>query len=173
MTPTEAAVEMGVCTSRVNDCLRYASAKLHSPERPGAIHRAYLLKEISPPEHANDGVDLVLSTGQHKILRGLAGGQNLGWIAANRGVPVGVVRRDMRALMALADARTTVHLIRRGWELGLLVRAPYFRGSAMTAKLEDLPRVPRRKILTGKDREHFRVSVSVVYVSDSTWAFGI
>ncbi|SEB61287.1 helix-turn-helix domain-containing protein [Streptomyces melanosporofaciens] len=36
----------------------------------------------------------------------------------------------------------------------------------MTAKLEDLPRVPRRKILTGKDRESFRVSVSVVYVNN-------
>ncbi|WP_372462091.1 helix-turn-helix domain-containing protein [Streptomyces endocoffeicus] len=36
----------------------------------------------------------------------------------------------------------------------------------MTAKLEDLPRVPRRKILLGKDRESFRVSVSVVYVGN-------
>ncbi|WP_445517301.1 helix-turn-helix domain-containing protein [Streptomyces sp. NEAU-174] len=36
----------------------------------------------------------------------------------------------------------------------------------MTAKLEDLPRVPRRKILLGKERESFRVSVSAVYVSN-------
>ncbi len=120
MTPAEAAAQMGVCTSRVNDCLRYASAKLHSPERPGAVHRAYLLGEIPPPEHTNDGVGLVLSTGQHEVLRGLAGGQDLGWIAANSGAHVDVVRRDMRALMALMDARTTMHLIRRGWELGLL-----------------------------------------------------
>src|SRR5262249_4691106 len=76
MTPAEAAAEMGVCTSRVNDCLRYASAKLHSLERPGAVHRAYLLGEISPPERTNDGVDLVLSTGQQEVLRGLAGGQD-------------------------------------------------------------------------------------------------
>ncbi len=120
MTPAEAAAEMGVCTSRVNDCLRYASAKLQSPERPGAVHRAYLLGAISPPEHTDDGVDLVLSTGQHEVLRGLAGGQDLEWIAANAGARVDRVRGDMRALMALVDARTTVHLIRRGWELGLL-----------------------------------------------------
>ncbi|MFD5385544.1 helix-turn-helix domain-containing protein [Streptomyces sp. NPDC127074] len=36
----------------------------------------------------------------------------------------------------------------------------------MTAKLEDLPRVPRGKPLIGKDRERFRESVSVVYNSD-------
>lgn len=120
MTPAEAAAEMGVCTSRVNDCLRYASAKLRSPERPGAVHRAYLLGEISPPEPTNAGASLVFSTGQREILRGLAGGQDLGWIAANRRVHVDVVRRDVRALMALVDARTPVHLIRGGWELGLL-----------------------------------------------------
>ncbi|MFJ1994262.1 helix-turn-helix domain-containing protein [Streptomyces asiaticus] len=36
----------------------------------------------------------------------------------------------------------------------------------MTAKLEDLPRVPRSKRLTGKKRESFRESVSAVYKSD-------
>ncbi|WP_413809676.1 helix-turn-helix domain-containing protein [Streptomyces sp. OE57] len=36
----------------------------------------------------------------------------------------------------------------------------------MTAKLEDLPRVPRGKRLMGKDRESFRESVSNVYESD-------
>ncbi|WP_413100880.1 hypothetical protein [Streptomyces sp. Inha503] len=120
MTPTEAATEMGVCTSRVNDCLRDASAKLLSPERPGAVHRAYLLEEIPPPDRTNDGVDLVLSTGQHEVLRGLADGQDVGWIAANRGVSTDIVRRDVRKLMALVDAKTGAHLIRRGWELGLL-----------------------------------------------------
>ncbi|MFF4482905.1 hypothetical protein ACFY1A_38685 [Streptomyces sp. NPDC001520] len=133
MTPAEAAADMGVCTSRVNDCLRYASAKLHSPERPGALHRAYMLGEISPPEHANDGADLVLSAGQHEALRGLAGGQELDWIAANLGMHVDVVRRDVRALMALVGAKTPAHLIHRGWELGLL--GPVLDDASSTATI--------------------------------------
>lgn len=36
----------------------------------------------------------------------------------------------------------------------------------MTTKLEDLPRVPRGKRNMGKGREHFRVSISVIYVSN-------
>lgn len=118
-TPAEAAAEMGVCTARVNDCLRYASAKLHSSERPGAVHRAYMLGEVSPPESFEDA-DIVLSAGQHEVLRGLAGGQDLGWIAANIGVRADVVRRVVRELMTLLGAKTQAHLIRRGWEFGLL-----------------------------------------------------
>ncbi|WP_148666265.1 helix-turn-helix domain-containing protein [Streptomyces malaysiensis] len=34
---------------------------------------------------------------------------------------------------------------------------------AMTAKLEDLPRIPRGKRLIGKDRERFRESIKAVY----------
>ncbi|MFD0649997.1 hypothetical protein I1A49_15495 [Streptomyces malaysiensis subsp. malaysiensis] len=41
-----------------------------------------------------------------------------------------------------------------------------FGNLAMTVKLEDLPRIPRRKPLLGKDRERFRESVSAVYLSD-------
>ncbi|MER8156894.1 LuxR C-terminal-related transcriptional regulator [Streptomyces sp. NPDC094472] len=119
MTPAEAATEMGVCTSRVNRCLRYASAKLHSPERPGAVHRAYRLEEISPSESIDDA-DIVLSAGQHGVLRGLAGGQDLGWIAANIGVRADVVRRVVRELMTLLGAQTQTHLIYCGWEFGLL-----------------------------------------------------
>ncbi|MEV5778402.1 helix-turn-helix domain-containing protein [Streptomyces antimycoticus] len=36
----------------------------------------------------------------------------------------------------------------------------------MTAKLEDLPRLPRGKKLIGEDRERFCRSVSVVYDGD-------
>ncbi|MFE2179065.1 hypothetical protein [Streptomyces sp. NPDC059455] len=98
--------------------------KLGSPERPGAVHRAYMLGEIPPPEHTNDGADLVLSAGQYEVLRGLAGGQDLPWIAANGRVHVDIVRRDVRALMALVGAETPEHLVRRGWELGVLGPAP-------------------------------------------------
>ncbi|MGW4073776.1 hypothetical protein ACWELB_09700 [Streptomyces asiaticus] len=119
MTPAEAATEMGVCTARVTDCLRYASAKLHSPERPGAVHRAYMLGEISPPEPIDDA-NIELSAGQCVVLRGLADGQDLGWIAANSGVRVDVVRKDVRELMALVGAKSPAHLIHRGWEFGLL-----------------------------------------------------
>lgn len=119
MTPAEAATEMGVCTSRVNRCLRYVAAKLHSPERPGAVHRAYTLREISPPELIDAG-GIVLSAGQHEVLCGLAGGQDLEWIAANSGIWAGEIRRDVRELMALMGAKTLAHLVHRGWELGLL-----------------------------------------------------
>ncbi|MGP3945143.1 hypothetical protein [Streptomyces sp. 6N106] len=119
MTPAEAATEMGVCTARVSDCLRFASAKLNSPERPGAVHRAYMLGEISPPESIDDA-DIVLSAGQYDVLRGLAGGQDLGWIAANIGVRADVVRRVVRELMTLLGAQTEAHLIDRGWGFGLL-----------------------------------------------------
>ncbi|WP_432445209.1 LuxR C-terminal-related transcriptional regulator [Streptomyces malaysiensis] len=139
MTPAQAAAEMGVGTSRVNDCLRFALVKLGSPERPGAVHWAYTLGEISPPEHTNDGADLVLSGGQHEVLRGLAGGQDLRWIAANGRVHLDVVRRDVRALMALVGAKTPAHLIRRGWELGVLGPAP---DKAPVARLSGAQGVP-------------------------------
>ncbi|MEU4896222.1 hypothetical protein AB0B12_26300 [Streptomyces sp. NPDC044780] len=124
MTPTKAAAEMGVGTSRVHECLQFALVKLGTPERSGAVHRAYLLGELPPPERTDDGADLALSAAQHEALRGLADGQDLAWIAANGGVRVDVVRRDMRALMTMVNARTPAHLIRRGWEIGLLGPGP-------------------------------------------------
>ncbi|MEV5778401.1 hypothetical protein AB0L49_45605 [Streptomyces antimycoticus] len=78
-----------------------------------------MLGDISPPELIDDG-GIVLSAGQHEVLCGLAGGQDLGWITANSGIGTDEIRRDVRELMALVHAKTLAHLVHRGWELGLL-----------------------------------------------------
>ncbi len=83
------------------------------------MHRAYMLGEMSPPESIDDE-GIALSGGQHEVLCGLAGGQDLEWIAANSGIWADAIRRDVRELMALVSAKTHEHLIHRGWELGLL-----------------------------------------------------
>ncbi|WP_445520350.1 helix-turn-helix domain-containing protein [Streptomyces sp. NEAU-174] len=180
MTRTESATKMGVCTARVNCCLKNAAGKLRTPTWPGLVDRVYTLREIDPPESTTEGASIDLT--RHHVLRGLADGRDLPWIAANSGLTVDTVREEARTLISLTDAKNTENLIHRGWELGLLGSSPtasamrsfirYDRintsiswGSPhMTAqKLEDLPKIPPRKRLTGKDRENFRKDVSSVY----------
>ncbi|MBU3865343.1 hypothetical protein KN815_15070 [Streptomyces sp. 4503] len=119
---------------------------------------------------------------RHPVLRGLADGRDLPWIAANSGLTVDPVREEARILISLTDAKNTENLIHRGWELGLLGNGPntsatrsftrYDRINTSTAwgfphmtaeTLEDLPKIPPKKRLTGKDREKFRKDVSTVY----------
>ncbi|MDT3399889.1 helix-turn-helix transcriptional regulator [Streptomyces sp. B1866] len=128
-TPAEAAAALGLSTNTVYSYLRVSGGKLGVPERPGLVHAAYTTGQLLPPPRDDRDCPQIPAR-QLTLLDLLADGAQVRQAAARLRISARRTRREIDALCAVLDARTAVHAVTRGWQLGLLGTPRHTRGAA-------------------------------------------
>ncbi len=120
MSTSQAAAEMKVTTDTVQGYLGHAAGKLGGMgDRAAAVHRSYVTGALAPPD-AEPAGNLVVTSGQLRVLHGMAEGLSRQELAAGSGFYTDNVRGEERALTALLGAKSPAHLITCAWRQGWL-----------------------------------------------------
>jgi DNA-binding NarL/FixJ family response regulator len=122
MSISQAAAEMKVATDTVKGYVGYAGGKLGTRDRAAMVHRSYVTGELTPPDPEPSGY--VVTSGQLRVLQGLADGIAREEMAAGSGFYTDNVRAEERTLTALLDAKSAAHLITCAWRQGWLGPEP-------------------------------------------------
>ena len=113
---------MKVTADTVKGYVGHAGGKLGTRDRAAMVHRSYVTGELTPPDPKPTGY--VVTSGQLRVLQGLADGIAREEMASSSGFYTDNVRAEERALTALLGAKNTAHLITCAWQQGWLGPEP-------------------------------------------------
>ncbi|MGW2331612.1 helix-turn-helix domain-containing protein [Streptomyces sp. NPDC001700] len=119
MSTSQAATEMKVSADTVQGYIGHVVGKLGTGDRASAVHQSYVTGALTPP-NAEPAGNLVVTSGQLRVLQGLADGLSQQELAASSGFYTDNVRAEERALTALLGAKSAAHLITCSWQQGWL-----------------------------------------------------